>query len=337
MLKKGRMVAAGIIGVLLFAGCGKDEALWGDRPSYIITTDTISVIYVLDDTGAVVASITPLQDSMQGIWSPTLIEGSQKLAFLSRERPSYPPQLYVTDRSGKDLTPYGVASPSWLDGSSTAPELIFTVSERISILDVDKQKISSLFSDTSTESEAVGHISFTKAMAPAFSPDGEVIAFVNLGTYEEETPVGKVPVPRADLGLVDRDGSNYRLLTGAIFDPLPTSGNWLTICWSKDGRWIFAVRESDGMIGTIYAIRCDETLPNVPILPIQKDWFKSYAYITASPTGDTMLLGTAPRHADLYVWEFREEKGTIVAGSIIAGRLTTAEIFADPDWGPAAE
>jgi hypothetical protein len=136
---------------------------------------------------------------------------------------------------------------------------------------------------------------------------------------------------------VNRDGSNYRLLTGAVFDPLPTTGNWLTICWSQDGRWIFAVKESNGMIGTIYAIRYDETQSEPPIVPIQKDWFKSYAYIIASPTGDSMLLGTAPRHADLYVWEFKEEKGTIVPGSIVSGRLTTAEIFADPDWGPAAE
>lgn len=338
MLNKGRMVVAGIICILLLAGCGKDEADWGDRPSYIVTTDTISVIYVLDDTGAVVASITPLQgDSMQGIWSPTLIKGSEKLAFLSRERPSYPPQLYITDRSGKDLTPYGVASPSWLDGSPTAPELIFTVSERISILDVEKEKISSLFSDTSVESDTVGHISFTKTMAPAFSPDGEVIAFINQGTYEEETPAGKVPVPRADLGLVQREGGNYRLLTGAIDDPLPSTGNWLAICWSHDGRWIFAVKKSDGNLGTIYAIRYDETQPDVPIVPIQKDWFKSYSYITASPTGDTLLLGTAPRHADLYVWEFREEAGIIIPGSVVSGRLTTAEVFADPDWGPGAE
>ena len=33
----------------------------------------------------------------------------------------------------------------------------------------------------------------------------------------------------------------------------------------------------------------------------------------------------------------REETGIIIPGSVVSGRLTTAEIFADPDWGPAAE
>lgn len=337
MFNKGRMVVCGIacLALVAFVFCGKKESEWDDRESYIVVTDTISVIYVLDDTGAVVASITPLEDSMQGIWSPTLIGASERVAFLSRQKPDYPPYLYITDRSGKELTHYEVAFPQWLDGSPTAPELVFTTSSRISILKTDEEKISTLFTDRKIESEAVDSILFTKAMAPAFSPDGEVIAFINLGTYEKDTPAGPIPVPRADIGLVNRDGSDYRLLTGSLKDSLPI-GSWIDLCWSHDGRWIFAVKESEGKIGTVYVIRYDETQPEVQIIPISKDWFKSYSYITASPTGDTLLLGTAPRHADLYVWEFKEKEGTVITGSEV-GRLTDAEVYVDPDWGPGSK
>lgn len=338
MFNKGRMAACGIVCLVLVVSvfCGKKESEWDDRESYIVVTDTVSVIYVLDDTGELVASIIPLQDSMQGIWSPTLIGASEKVAFLSRTKPDYPPYLYITDRSGNELTLYEVASPQWLDGSPTAPELVFATSSRISILKADEEKISTLFTDTQTKSEAVGTVTFTKAMAPAFSPSGEVVAFVNLGTYEKDTPAGTIPVPRADLGLVNCDGSNYRLLTGFLDDTLPTTGNWLGISWSHDGRWILAVKESEGKIGTVYAIRYDESQTEVQIVPISKDWFKSYSYITASPTGDTLLLGTAPRHADLYVWEFKEEAGTVITGSEV-GRLTDAKVYADPDWGPGGK
>ncbi|MEA3310760.1 MAG: hypothetical protein U9Q76_00915, partial [candidate division WOR-3 bacterium] len=244
MFNKGRMAACGIAFLLVaWVFCGRDEVDWGERASYILTTDTVSVIYVLDDTGALVASITPLKDSMQGIWSPTLIGASEKIAFLSRQKPDYPPYLYITDRSGNELTTYEVPAPQWLDGSPTAPELIFTGKNRVSILKADEANISSLFTDTQTKSEAVGTVTFTKAMSPAFSPSGEVVAFVNLGTYEKDTPASPIPVPRADLGLVNRDGSNYRLLTGSLDDPIPTTGNWLGIFWSHDGRWILAVRE----------------------------------------------------------------------------------------------
>jgi len=338
MFNKGRMAVCGFA-FLLVAGvfCGRDEVDWGERASYILTTDTVSVIYVLDDTGALVASITPLKDSMQGIWSPTLIGASEKIAFLSRQKPDYPPYLYITDRSGKELTLYEVPAPQWLDGSPAAPELVFATSSRISILKADEEKISTLFTDRKTESEAVDSILFTKAMAPAFSPSGEVVAFVNLGTYEKDTPAGTIPVPRADLGLVNRDGSNYRLLTGSLDDPLPTTGNWLGISWSHDGRWILAVREEGGRIGPIYAIRYDESQPELLITTLYKDWFKSYSYVTASPTGDTLLLGTAPPHADLYVLEFGEEAGMLKTGSVVSGRLTDAKVYADPDWGPGSK
>lgn len=337
MFKKGWMVACGIacLALVVFVFCGKKESEWDDRESYIVVTDTISVIYVLDDTGELVASITPLEDSMQGIWSPTLIGASEKIAFLSREKPDYPPYLYITDRSGKELTPYEVPAPQWLDGSPTAPELVFTTSSRISILKTDEEKISTLFTDRKTESEAVDSILFTKAMAPAFSPDGEKVAFIQLGKYFELVSTQYVERPRTDVGVVNRDGSDYHLLTGSLKDPLPI-GSWIDLCWSHDGRWIFAVKESEGKIGTVYAIRYDETQPEVQIIPISKDWFKSYSYITASPTGDTLLLGTAPRHADLYVWEFKEEAGTVITGSVV-GRLTDAEVYADPDWGPGSK
>ena len=337
MFNKGRMVACGIA-LLLLAGvfCGRDEADWGDRASYILTTDTISVIYVLDDTGELVASITPLEDSMQGIWSPTIIEASEKIAFLSREKPDYPPYLYITDRSGNELTTYEVPAPQWLDGSPTAPELVFATSSRISILKVDEEKISTLFTDRKTESKVVDSILFTKAMAPAFSPSGEKVAFIQLGKYFELAGTQYAERPRTDVGVVNRDGSGYNLLTASLKDPLHI-GSWINLCWSHDGRWILAVREESGRIGTIYAMRYDETQPEVQIVPISKDWFKSYSYITVSPTGDTLLLGTAPPHADLYVLEFGEETGAFKVGSLVSGRLTDAKVYADPDWGPGSK
>lgn len=337
MFNKGRMAACGFA-LLLVAGvfCGRDEADWGDRASYILTTDTVSVIYVLDDTGELVASITPLQDSMQGIWSPTLIGASERIAFLSRTKPDYPPYLYITDRSGNELTTYEVPAPQWLDGSPAAPELVFATSSRISILKVDEEKISTLFTDRKTESKVVDSILFTKAMAPAFSPDGEKVAFIQLGKYFELAGTQYAERPRTDVGVVNRDGSGYHLLTASLKNPLPI-GSWINLCWSHDGRWIFAVREESGRIGTVYAMRYDESQPEVQIVPISKDWLKSYSYITASPTGDTLLLGTAPRHADLYVLEFGEEAGMLKTGSVVSGRLTDAKVYADPDWGPGSK
>jgi len=338
MFNNGRMVIRILICMLTVAGifCNRDDIDWGEHPSYIVATDTISKIYVLDDTGAVITSISPLQDSMTGIWSPTLINGSEELAFLSRSKPGYPPYLYVTDRNAKKLTAYEIGSLSDLDGSPTYPELVFVSGDRISILDTEDEKTSTLFNDTKMESEAVDSIFFRQAMAPAFSPDGEVVAFMQLGYYYDNPGGQIVEVPRMDIGLVNRDGTGYRLLTADMNDPLPVT-KWLKLCWTQDGNWLLAITSDADRIGTIYVTGYEESATEVSITLLDRDWFDSYSYATPSPTGDTLLLGTTPNHADLYALEFHGEGITFNLGSQVSGKLTTTEVYADPDWGPGTQ
>jgi hypothetical protein len=333
------MVIRILICMLLAAGifCNRDDIDWGECPSYIVATDTISKIYVLDDTGGVITSISPLQDSMTGIWSPTLINGSEELAFLSRSKPGDPPYLYVTDRSGKKLTAYEIGSLSDLDGSPTYPELVFVSGDRISILDTEDEKASTLFNDTKMESEAVDTIFFRKAMAPAFSPDGEVVAFMQLGYYYDNPGGQIIEVPRMDIGVVNRDGTGYHLLTADMDEPFPALTKWLKLCWTQDGNWLLAVTSTDGKMGIVYQMPFKEGASEISITPVNRDWFDSYAYVTASPTGDTLLLGTTPNFADLYVVEFNDEEGRFHLASQVAGRLTSQQVYADPDWGPGTQ
>ena len=98
-----------------------------------------------------------------------------------------------------------------------------------------------------------------------------------------------------------------------------------------------AVTSVDGKIGMIYLVPFSESTDDVTIIPVNRDWFDSYSYVTVSPTGDTLLLGTTPNHADLYVVEFNVTTGGVTIGNQVKERLTSQQVYADPDWGPAGQ
>jgi len=335
MTAKGRTVAVLSAAVLLAAGvfCGEEKIPWEERASYILSTDTISKIYVHDNTGAVVGSLSPLSDTnMRSIHSPILIGKAEKVAFLSRLSPQSN-QLYlcITDPSGEELDIRPIVNPDHLDGSPTALELVYTTAathRRISLVNVSSGSVKMLFSDTAVESESVGTIFLDQTLEPAFSPDGSQIAFINVGSYYDSTSNPPQLQFRTDMGLVERDGSGYRLLTGHLSNPLPDA-TWLQVCWTHDGKWILAFTKANDAVGEVYAVSTEDGR----VFAIGEDHLKAYCYVTASPTGDTLLLGTAPSHADLYVVEFNGSSAMPSVGFEVS-RLTESQIFAEPDWGP---
>lgn len=338
MLKDGRMILLlGVtLGMLVVGGLcnGDGPADWEPRDSYILVTDTVSVIYVLDDTGMVVGSLAPLVDSMEGIHSPTLVGRAEQVAFLSKLKPSdSKPYLCIVDPSGEELK-VTAFRPDDIDGSPGAREVVFTIvsgsNRRIYLMDSEDGSASLVCADTAATSDAVGTVLFEQALEPAFSPDGATIAFVNVGTYFD-TDIGGW-VPRRDVGLVGRDGSNYRLLTGDIDGtPLPPS-TWIDLCWTHNGDWILVFeKNAQGTLNSVYAVQAKDESGN--IYSLQYDYMDSYTYASTSPTGDTIVLGTAPSHADVYLIEF--ESPPDMPGP--RTRISQVEYFAEPDWGPGAE
>lgn len=335
MNRKGWMVFPLVSAVMLLAAgsCGEPEVEWAERDSYIATTDGVSKIYVLDDRGAAIADLSPLRDSMTGIKSPVLVGKSQEIAFLSALKPGFPDYLCVVDRRGENLRVYEVTQVQQLGGSPMRSELVFTISateRRIRIVKTSEGRddIRLLFTDALIPSEAVDTIYFEQAIEPVFSPDGSQVAFVNVGYYWGMGPLGPEKESRTDIGIVQSDGTGYRLLTGDESEAL-SMATWLQVLWSYDSKWIFAVQGSE-TIDCIYAVRVSDGR----VFYLTRDFFSSYNYITASPIGDSLILGTVVPHADLYVLEYSDETGEFKLGAKIAGRLTDAGIYAQPDWGP---
>ncbi|MBN2380227.1 PD40 domain-containing protein [candidate division WOR-3 bacterium] len=336
----GRMVFLVLL-ILTTISCNEEEPVeWEVRESYVLSTDAHSRIFVHDDQGVVLATLTPLQDSMEGIYSPVLFDNSQRIAFLSSAKPDKPPSLCVTDRSGEELLIYEGLYVDQLDGSQATPILYFTINEgyqkiyTLSVLN-DPPSADYLFRDTIAQSETSGPVILRHAFAPSLSPDGSEIAFINKGLYWDtlvdmfgrKTPIQK---ERIDIGRVNQDGSDYRLVTGnqLPYRTLPSS-SWLGLSWSHDGKWIFAVSKDDetNALETIYAVHTEYGSVHI----VTRDYFRFYNYFCPSPTGDTIILGTCPPHADLYVVTFSDENGNPKIG-YTRTRLTDSEIYTEPNW-----
>jgi len=339
------VLVTAIIGVM---ACQSPVPAWEIRNSYIVVTDNTDSsannarhLYVLDDAGAIIASISPLVDSMTGLASPTFVDGTQQIAFLSSELPEDPATLYVIDRSGRKLYHFEGIMPIQLDGSPTEPLLTFNyniANKRIALMSTDDSTANpyNLFEDATPKAycpAVADSLELLQALEPAFSPTGDEIAFINVGRQM----TGGGPVDRTDLAVANKDGTNYRLLTGNLpkDDTLPKA-SWLDLFWSHDGNWIFIVQGSS-FPEMLYEINAS----NGSIYRIYKDFFKSYAYVRPSPTSDTLLFGTKPRNADLYTVGY-----SIVGdppdehpepGRDISKRLTNMRYYDQPDWGPGGE
>lgn len=330
---KGWMVftLALILAGLSSVSCEKPLPDWPERDSYIVTTDGVSNIYVLDDQGALIATVSPLRDSMQGIKNPVLAGKSQQIVFLSALKPGYPDYPCVVDRWGDNLRVFDVTQVQQLNGSPVESEFLFTISgteRRVRIVRTDESRddIRLLFSETFALSEEADTIFFEQAIEPAFSPQASLVAFVNVGYYWMDTPLGPRKESRTDIGIVKSDGTGYQLLTGDGPPSLPMA-TWLQVLWTHDSKWILAVQGS-GSIEAVYAVRVSDG----KVFYVARDYFSGYNYAAASPTGDSLLLGTALPHADLYVVGFSDETGEFKLGASVAGRLTDAGIYSQPDW-----
>lgn len=350
MFNKGRMLPLIIVlGVIVaISACSTFEPNWEARDSYIVVTDNTDTstnnarhLYVLDDAGAVIAIIDPLVDSMTGISNPSFVDGTRQIAFLSSDLPSDPATLHIIDRSGKKLYHQDGIMPIQLDGSSEDPLLAFTYntsSKRILLIRTDDSKaIPYALFENATPKVYCPAIADTleqlQAFQPAFSPAGNEIAFIHVGRLM----TSEGPVDRADLALANKDGTNYRLLTGNLSseETLPMT-SWLDLFWSRDGNWIFLL-EGTTYPEVLYVIDANDA----SIFKIYRDFFKSYRYVRPSPTGDTLLFGTSPKNADLYI------VGYPVVGEppdehpepdlTISKRITNTRYYDQPDWGPGGE
>jgi hypothetical protein len=346
MFNKGRMLPllTALGAFLMTADCTTPVPDWGTRSSYIVVADNTDTLvnnakhlYVVDDTGGIIASIAPLVDSMTGIASPTFVDGTKQIAFLSSDLPTDPATLHVIDRTGRKLYHYDGLFPIQLDGSPTEPLLAFTynsTSKRVLLMQTDDSKANpyNLFKQNTPKvfCPSVGDsLELLQAFQPSFSPSGDEIAFINIGTYM----TGAGPMDRTDIAVSNKDGTNYHLVTGVAVDAdsLPKS-TWLDLFWSSDGEWIFVV-EGTSHPAMLYEIRVSDGT----IYLLYRDFFQSYSYVRPSPTGDTLLFGTRPRNADLYVVGYSIQNNHPELEAAISKRLTNTRYFDQPDWGPGGE
>ncbi|GEM_PF-2795023 len=339
MVKIRSMVFAVILIGLSYTACNVSVEQWPLRDSYIAVTDNEAAIVILDSQGKVVKRIYPLVDSMEEIHSPILLGKSEKVAFLSRNKPSAPFYIYAVDRNGKNLVAAEIPNARYLDGSPVSNELLFSsagTGNRLTIVDfsTNPPAYHRVFNKTQIYCPAVeATVTLTQAFAGAYSPDGEKIAFITLGTYPAPIP-SDPPIERVDIGIVNRDGSGYKLLTGNYKESLPFT-SWVKLLWTFDGKYVLAITGRE-TISSIYVFQM--TGKGAGVLTTRSTpYLHSYSYVTVSPTGDTLLFGTTPGEADLFVADFYNNSTNFKLAAKILGRLSNKSTYAEPDWGPGGE
>ena len=199
------------------------------------TRDGNSEIYVMDADGNNQIRLTnhPEADS-QPSWSPD----GRRIAFVSNRNGGII-QIYVMDSNGKNvklLTNGG--NPAWSPDGQT---IAYNGREHEEWVDEDEEvnfKIYLIAPDGSNPRKLAGDIPSSDT-EPAWSPDGQRIAFVS--SREDWTWTG-------DIGVMDADGTNQKRLTHTIVNERhPT--------WSPDGSRIAfsSVQEEDFVISVMNA------------------------------------------------------------------------------------
>jgi Tol biopolymer transport system component len=152
------------------------------------------------------------------------------------------------------------------------------------------------------------------ALAPAWSPDGERIAF-GLGRYNEGTRAGAP----SHVAVINADGSGLRLLTEGI------PGNHGFPSWSPDGRRI-VYRSTDGKAKGLVII--DVASRAITALPTGAwtDTFPAW-----SPRGDRIVF-TSDRDGDWELYTMRPDGGDLKRVTHSPGNDAHAAWSFDGEW-----
>lgn len=205
-------------------------------------SDTIAVYSVNVDGSDLVRLVRPLRES--GAWSsdlaPELSPDGSKIVYtrgIATQTSGEPDQIYVLDRSGsarpKQLTDESFTATLWPTWSPDGRKLAFARSEGESsgiwVMNANGRNARAL-----TEDDLVEEPTFTPDEYPAWSPDGERIAYTSF-----------LPDGNDDIFVMNANGSSpTRLTSGSEYDTDPD--------WSPNGKLIAFSRDGD-----IYTMRPD--------------------------------------------------------------------------------
>lgn len=309
---------------LLPLGCGGEEeppaqAAQGGQIVFTVNTGGRGEIWVMDETGRSRRRLMKTDES--GFTAPAWSPHRDRIALVvtARKEDANQQELYVTDAKGTNMKRLTVnddadATPSW---SPDGERLVFARAKRMGQEDVETS-LNVLNADGSgervlrREPPAETPVFLT---APAWSPDGERIAFTRI-TYGEE--------PEAAVYVMDADGRHARMLVDEAVEP----------DWSPDGRRIAVASYRDRVGRTcfhecslnseIYVVDADGSHPRRLTTSVANE-----ASPTWSPDGKRIAFvsdrsGRNDHEYELYVVDARGGDPR---------RLTHNEVWdLDPDW-----